>query len=412
LTFFLAYKLFFAITIFFALMLNNHLPVYPIESYQHQKNANMEPSVVSVNNSSKSYADQIMAYCQGGDAHCPMKALNELNKTQSRQAVLGAFSDLILLYDKNNYSCHEEGHHLGMWLFDYTKNLKEALNYTTLLCGGSVFHGIFQRYFMGERIIHNEDKNQIVITQLCPPTKENVSWLYERDCVHGIGHGLTMLYDYNTTAAVDRCDEFIPLWAQSACSRGVFMENNDHFVAIGKGDFDKNDIYYPCDRTDEKFAPQCYYFHPIFLLERSNSTDGIEIFAQCDNITPTKFAKYCFQGIGRMISPIAYTDAEKAIGFCALGNQSYRNDCLIGMLKAILKQDAKSDVAFKLCSLSKLDFKAQCYEIVGMWIKAFLNHNKQEWEIECAKAPDINYAINCTNASQDTSLLVRIFEIV
>ncbi len=44
--------------------------------------------------------------------HCPMMALDELNKTVSRQLVLGTFSDLVQLYDKNNYSCHHEGHHL------------------------------------------------------------------------------------------------------------------------------------------------------------------------------------------------------------------------------------------------------------------------------------------------------------
>ena len=43
----------------------------------------------------KSYAEQIMASCQDDDDHCPMMALDELNKTVSRQMVLGTFSDLI-----------------------------------------------------------------------------------------------------------------------------------------------------------------------------------------------------------------------------------------------------------------------------------------------------------------------------
>ncbi len=132
-----------------------------------------------------------------------------------------------------------------MWLNDYTGNLKEALNYATVLCGGSVYHGIFQSYFGGEQFVHNVDKNQIMITHLCPIGQENVTWLHERDCIHGIGHGLVKLYNYNTTAAVDRCNEFIPLWAQSACSRGVFMENTDYFLETGKGDFDKNDHLFP-----------------------------------------------------------------------------------------------------------------------------------------------------------------------
>jgi hypothetical protein len=408
----LEYKLFFfAVTIFIALILGNHVPVYSMDSHQHHMNTDLERSM-SVNDSSKSHAEQIMTNCQDGDKQCPMMALNELNKTESRQAVLGTFSDLILLYDKNNYSCHNEGHHLGIWLYDYTKNLKEALNYTTLLCGGSVFHGIFQSYFDGQqRLTHNEDKSQINITLLCPIDQENVNWQYERDCIHGIGHGLTKLYNYNTTAAVDRCNELIPIWAQSSCSKGVFMENNNYFWESGKGDFDESDIYYPCNRIVEKFAPQCYSYHSDYLLKISNSTDQTKIFAYCDNISPDKFTKYCFQGIGRILSQLAYTNPEQAIAYCTLGNQSHHDDCLTGTLRTMLKQNAELDDAFKFCSLSNLDFKAKCYELVGVWIKAFLHPNKQQWESECAKAPDIDYVSNCINSSQETSVQLKILGI-
>ena len=94
------------------------------------------------------------------------------------------------------------------------------------------------------------------------------------------------------------------------------MENNDHFLETGKGDFDKNDIYYPCDRTVEKFAPQCYFYHPMYLLERNNLTlrhNLTDVSAQCDNISPDKFVKYCYQGIGRKLAGIAYTNTEQAI---------------------------------------------------------------------------------------------------
>jgi len=52
-------------------------------SVQNQKNANIEDDGVSGNNSSKLYAEQIMAYCQDGNEHCPMMALDELNKTEA-----------------------------------------------------------------------------------------------------------------------------------------------------------------------------------------------------------------------------------------------------------------------------------------------------------------------------------------
>jgi hypothetical protein len=190
------------------------------------------------------------------------------------------------------------------------------------------------------------------------------------------------------------------------------MENNQYFLDTRKGDFDKNDIYSPCDRTVGEFAPQCYYYHPMYLEGRNNYS-LTDTFAQCDNISPGKFVKYCYQGIGRLQSILAYTNTEQAIAACYRGNQpTYHDDCLIGTLKTMLKGDEKTDVAFKFCSLSKLDFKAECYEIVGMWIKTFLypNQQQQQWERECAKAPDIDYVINCINANPETS--VTVFEVV
>jgi hypothetical protein len=393
---FLKYKFISAFTIFIALILGNQVSVYPVDNHtnhgthmsvQNQKNASLEDDGMSGNNSSKSYAEQIMAYCQDGNEHCPMTALDELNKTASHQVVLGTFSDLNLLYDKSDYSCHHEGHHFGWWLYDYTKDLKEALSYATLLCGGSNFHGIFQSYFEQEHQVHNVDKNQIKITYLCPIGQENVNWMHERDCIHGIGHGLAKLYNYNTTAAVGRCNEFMPLWAQSACSRGIFMENNDHFLETGKGDY-----------------------HPVHLLERNNHS-LTDTFAQCDNISPEKFVKYCYEGIGRKLQQVGYRNPEQAIAYCHQGNQpAYHDDCLIGTLKTMLKGDAKTHVAFKFCSLSNPDFKSECYQIVGMWIKAFLYPNLQERERECAKAPDIDYVTNCINASEETNVQASIFE--
>jgi hypothetical protein len=300
-------------------------------------------------------------------------------------------------------------------LYNYTKDLKEALKYASMFCGGSNYHGILISYFEEEYPVHNVDKNQIKVGHICPIDQENVNWMHERDCFHGIGHGLTTLYNYNTTAAVSHCDEFMPLWAQSACARGVFMENNDHFIKTGKGDFDKKDIYSPCDKTIEKFAPQCYYAHPWHLLETNNySYDSYDdTFALCDNISPDKFIKYCYDGIGRTLEYFAFTNPEEAIEICYQGNQpTYHNDCLTGTVKTMLKQGGKTGPVFKICSLSNVDFRSDCHKIVGMWIKAILSPNLQELESECSKTPDIDYVTDCINASEETNVQASVFELM
>ena len=420
---FLIYKFIFAVSIFIVLILGNLVPVYPVDNHtnhsghvsvQNQKKATIEDDGVPGNESSKQYAEQIMASCQDGNEHCLAMSLNELNKTASRQDVLRTFSDLNILYDKSDFYCHDVGHHLGHWLYYYTRDLKEALNYASLSCGGSNYHGILISYFEDEYPLHNVDKYQIKVAHLCPIDQENVNWMHERDCFHGIGHGLTTLYNYNTTAAVSHCDEFTQQWAQSACARGVFMENNDYFIKTGKGDFDKKEIYSPCDKTIEKFASQCYNAHPLHILETNNySYDSYDdTFAQCDNISPDKFVKYCYDGIGRTtLEYVGFRNPEEAIKICYQGNQpAYHNDCLTGTVKTMLKQDAKTGPVFEFCSLSDVDFRSECHKIVGMWIKAFLSPTLQELERECSKTPDIDYVTDCINASEETNVQASVFE--
>jgi len=423
---FSGYKFIFAVSIFVVLVLGNQVHVYPAndethqgahtdnnihqgdhELVQNQKKDSIEYDDVSGN---ESYADQIMGYCENRNEHCPMISLDVLDKTASRQDVVKTFSDLNLLYDKSKFICHDEGHHLGSWLYNYTKDLKEALNYATLYCGGSNYHGIIQSYFDLEYRVQNVDRNQIKVSQLCPLEQENVNWIHERECIHGIGHGLTILYDYNTTAAVNGCNQFIALWAQSACSRGIFMENVNHFIKTGKGDFDKNEIYSPCDKTVEKFAPQCYFYLPWYLLWGKNYSHN-DAYAQCDNISPNKFVKYCYQGIGMTLLFDENINPEQVIKKCYERNQTdYHNDCLLGTMRAMLKQDATTSAAFEICGLSDIDFKSECHKIIGMWIKVFLSPNLQELERECSKTSEIDYVTDCINASEETSVQSRVLE--
>ena len=149
------------------------------------------------------------------------------------------------------------------------------------------------------------------------------------------------------------------------------------------------------------------------MLEPNNySFESYEdTFALCDNISPEKFVKYCYDGIGRSLAYVGFRNPEEAIKICYQGNQpAYYNDCLTGTVKPMLKQDANTGPAFKFCSLTDIDFRSECHKIVGTWIKAFLNPNLQELERECSKTPEIDYVTDCINASEETNVQASIFE--
>ena len=183
------------------------------------------------------YAEQIVQTCKE-DVHCSIDELNDLvEKITKRETTLNIFLDVVRLYDKSNYKCHETSHHLGLWLYGYATNLDEAIQYVEMLCGGGLFHGVFQNYFMTQKF-NNIPPDEIGVVGLCSKYEENSIDRWQ--CIHGIGHGLINVYDYDVFAAVSRCEELKPGLDQISCSKGTFMQNVVHYYETGKGDFDED----------------------------------------------------------------------------------------------------------------------------------------------------------------------------
>jgi hypothetical protein len=275
------------------------------------------------------------------------------------------------------------------------------LTFANHLCDGGVFHGIFQGYFSTQHLVPHLDSNKIIISKLCPATQEDQNLLDRWNCTHGIGHGLTDLYDYNTTTAVVRCNDLTVDWEQISCAKGVFMENNVHFIQTGQSDFNNSDIYYPCDKTVKKFGPECYIYHAEYLVIK-NKQNVSASFEQCDGIS-SELAKFCYHGVGRALSVKSYRNIEQGIANCYIGKKSSIHvDCLVGLERAILKLRTSTDAGFELCGASGPDFKPQCYDIAGQWIKLLHPDQQQEWERECPKAHDVQYVASCMNANPET----------
>ena len=349
------------------------------------------------NQGTQAFAKQIIDTCKD-NMHCSVTGLDNLAKNQNQQVVLGTFSDLVSLYDVSPYPCHETAHHLGMWLYGYTQDLQKSLSYAKMLCGGAIFHGILEDYFMTQQL-HNVGASQIDITSICATDPANPYSIIRWQCLHGIGHGLSAYY-HNVTAAVNRCDEFKPGWEQLSCSKGVFMQNVVTYYETGQGDFDKNDIFFPCDKVSAKYAPACYHYHASYILKQ-DKFNVAATFDDCDKITPGTFVKACYHGLGRHLEPVAAKSVRQAISLCTVGKQSnYHIDCLQGMVMTVVNIDTNTDNGFKFCSILEEGFKAGCFDSMGQWVK-MLYPTQQERQRECAKAGDLNYIAECMNANLD-----------
>ena len=339
------------------------------------------------------YAQQIIDDCKT-DMHCTVDSLNQLYSTNNKE-VFPIFEELIQRYDKSNYPCHETSHHLGMWLIGHT-SLENSLSMAKQICGGGIFHGIFQNYLALENF-QGQVPSQVNI-DLCP-VDENPYSIFRWQCLHGIGHGLTVLYDYDVFSAVQRCNEFEPGFEQISCSKGVFMENVGKFFENRGGNFEPQDLMYPCN-IENKFAPSCYHYHAsIILLE--NEFDVEKSFEDCSKIIPSELSQYCYHGIGRQLSDQMRGSVARAQILCQAGEQPTENTsmCLRGMVMTLINRNSDMDRGFEFCNIVQKEFKNDCYDALGKWL--LMLHNEEEKRvIECSKSENEFYQV-CMNAKLD-----------
>ena len=328
------------------------------------------------------YAEQIVTTCNS-DVHCTIDELNNLDKKiMNRQITLNIFLDIVRIYADGNYACHETSHHLGLWLYGYTTDLDESIQYIEMLCGGGIFHGVFQNYFMTQKF-HNVSEEEIDVGSLCSKYEYNTIFINKWQCIHGVGHGLAYFYDYDVLTAVKRCDEFKPGLEQISCAKGIFMQNSVYYYETGKADFNE-DIYYPCDQINFKYAPACYHYHSSYILKQKE-TYG-ESLAVCDNIPREDLVRYCYYGFGRQLTSGINPLSADAVFFCEAGsNSQYHTECLRGMLMTIVNWNLDPSVGFLFCENVSDQYKENCYDGLGQWVR-ILDSTESARISHCIKA--------------------------
>ena len=332
------------------------------------------------------------------DVHCAVEELQSLSKQSDRDTIIRLFEDLIYLYDAQ-VPCHETGHHLGLWFYGYVSDVKESLEYAKQLCGGSIFHGVIQNYLMTLEFAGTAP-DSVDISQICNQTPENYYSIERWQCLHGIGHGLANLYNFDILSAIKRCDEFDPGWEQISCSKGIFMQNVVKQFETNGGDFDENDKFYPCNQVAQKSMAQCLHYHATYLL-LENDGRLKPTFDYCDQIIPKEIVKYCYYGVGRQVSANIDGDIQNAILFCTLGsNSEYHSYCFRGMVLTTVNQGDDPSLGFEFCSLIPSQYKADCYDALGQWILMIAPSETQQ-TILCLKAENQEYRDICKNASLD-----------
>jgi len=324
------------------------------------------------------HAESIWLLCNI-DEHCIVEALQELSKQQDEQIIYDTISELMFNISQEGSFCHAQGHHIGSFLYAYTQDLSYALSIADRNCGGSMYHGVVETYFMSEVFFEGTNFDDVQIKDSCDQLADDSKLIY-LECVHGIGHGLVKAYG-DIFPAVARCDEFETQNEQSLCQQGVFMENSVEFISTGGGVYDEDDLLYPCNKLDSKYAENCYYYHTTYILMKTETVN--ESFEQCDRIIDEKQIQSCYKGIGRQLSAF-FKELQDVIESCQLGNPEYHKFCFNGNIIVSVDQ-LGLDKGFQTCQIYPEQFQVDCFTFMGNWI-SFQNLSADQIVEECNKA--------------------------
>lgn len=319
-----------------------------------------------------SFAPKIIKNC-GNDVHCAVDELQILSKIEEKNSVLDTYYELLEYFRNENFSCHPSGHPLGEFFSGYLGNVTLAISFNDpIMCGGSIYHGIIMNFMRTKLLFNNMEPLDVEILKICPQDFDENPTITRWECIHGVGHGLTILYQYDVFSAVKRCDEFEKDWEKVSCSKGLFMENVNSFYDADIGTMDKSDHFFPCNQLEERYAPPCYHYQARHILNLNNQIYN-EAFEDCKQI-PDEFEKYCYRGLGNKMANHVFHYGFRFQDCSEAAN--YQSDCYKGIVM-LLADNRNLDEALEFCDKIPTEFKEGCFGEVGKWITMVYSDPKE-----------------------------------
>ena len=292
---------------------------------------------------------------------------------------------------------HVYAHGIGIAAGKRGGNLAKTFSMCDESNQSGCYHGVIQAYFDAAKTIGPKEVNA-----LCEPFRgtNGDRWL-RFQCVHGTGHGLTMIYAHDLPKALSGCDLLTDDWDRLSCYGGAFMENivnvtNPHHPAHGLGQhtsmhmegmagmegmdhggkpfkaIDPKDPLYPCSIMADRYLESCYEMQTSIILYL-NHGDMAATAKTCD--TAPGYMKFvCYQSLGRDISSYSLQNHPTAIRMCSLGAKKYQPWCYIGLVKNLIDLNARPADGMSLCrELTSPPSKTKCYEAVGEQVATLRN---------------------------------------
>ncbi len=210
--------------------------------------------------------------CAGGQADdytCWQDYFTGIVDKQGGEAALGEINAYRAVNSYVLANCHTLVHAIGRAALGHYGSINEASKHGDYTCWSGYFHGMYEQYM---KKFTDEELFSVIPTICKRPPNDPYAFDYY-NCLHGIGHGVTIRFGNDPFPALKYCDVFGEDWERTNCYTGVFMQNivvdrQMHQSVRLKPD----DPVYPCDAVDdavqEGVLPHADVLHPPRLRLR------------------------------------------------------------------------------------------------------------------------------------------------
>jgi hypothetical protein len=336
---------------------------------------------------------------------CFQDRLEVVINTEGTEQALSLLETLTMQDADAEREAHPLVHHIGRRSFAHYGEAAKAMSHCRDVFWSGCYHGVLQAYLADLPAVEPHH-----IVSLCPPVAGVIDFSFKRyNCLHGLGHGVTLQFHYDILKSLAYCDFLDSEWDRESCYGGVFMENIVTFQTARQAQqsehsqhgphahreatsfMNAQDLLYPCSALDNKYLRSCYLMQTSAILTFLNYDFG-QAFVQCERVAG-EHQTTCYRSLGRDISGYTLRDSERVTQLCGLGRGDQVRQCFIGAVKDFILTDASPDPGLALCR--KLDgvFKQDCYGTVGEMVVTLYSDRVQR-DQACRKG-EAEYVETC-----------------
>lgn len=280
-----------------------------------------------------------------------LEILDEKDKGES-------FEDLknfvMLAYPDEPPDKHELGHKLGEIAF---KELSfDAFGFCDTFLNYGCFHGV------ALTAVRHYGLKPELSEKLWIGCKKGAS--KPGRCLHGLGHVIMMLKQYDLLASYRECEELLSENDSFWCQDGVAMENIERRLADPdiKPYGSDEDPYYPCNAIPETYEAVCARNHLQFA-QRKFSLTLQESIAFCLGFKMVRSQEECIGILGSLLADDFFNEPSKIIELCGEAGK-YKTLCIRGAAHVFVVAK-NTEEAEKLCnSLIEGSEQGSCMNLI------------------------------------------------